>query len=72
MEYRKFQIIRGYLVRAAVRQYNKIKVWINSWVGFQAAFLQKFASSARKNTWYLNYKNCKQAERSIDDYANEF
>ncbi len=36
------------------------------------AFLQKFASSARKNTWYLNYKNCKQAGRSIDDYANEF
>ncbi len=36
------------------------------------AFLQKFASPTRKNTWYLNYKNCKQAGRSIDDYANEF
>jgi len=34
--------------------------------------LQKFASSVRKNIWYLNYKNCKQAGRSIDDYANKF
>src|SRR6266498_5169774 len=72
MKYRRFQIIRGYLVRAAARWYDEIKAWINSWAGFQVAFLQKFASSARKNTWYLNYKNCKQAERSIDNYTNEF
>src|SRR6266540_2389609 len=32
----------------------------------------KFASPARKNTWYLKYKNCKQAERTIDTYALEF
>src|SRR6266498_5115129 len=32
----------------------------------------KFASPARKNTWYLKYKNCKQAERTIDAYTLEF
>ncbi len=32
----------------------------------------KFALSARKNTWYLKYKNCKQAGRTIDAYALEF
>ena len=49
-EYRRFQIIGGYLVRAAARWYDKIKACINRWAGFKAAFLQKFASSARKNT----------------------
>src|SRR6266511_1457355 len=32
----------------------------------------KFASPARKNTWYLKYKNCKQAGRTIDTYALKF
>ena len=32
----------------------------------------KFASPVRKNTWYLKYKNCKQAERTIDAYTLEF
>src|SRR6266540_2190024 len=32
----------------------------------------KFASPARKNTWYLKYKNCKQEGRTIDAYALEF
>ena len=32
----------------------------------------KFASPARKNTWYFKYKNCKQAGRTIDAYALEF
>ena len=32
----------------------------------------KFASPARKNTWYLKYKNCKQAGRTIDAYVLEF
>jgi len=32
----------------------------------------KFTSPARKNTWYLKYKNCKQAGRTIDAYALEF
>ncbi len=32
----------------------------------------KFVSPARKNTWYLKYKNCKQAGRTIDAYALEF
>ena len=50
MEYRRFQIIRGYLIRAAARWYDEIKAWINSWVGFQVTFLQKFALPARKNT----------------------
>ncbi len=72
MEYRRFQIIGGYLVRVAAKWYDEIKAWINSWIGFQATFLQKFASLARKNIWYLNYKNCKQAGRSIDNYVNEF
>src|SRR6266498_2501129 len=71
-EYRRFQIIGGYLVGAAARWYDKIKGWIGSWGGFQQAFLHKFASPARKNTWYLKYKNCKQAGRTIDTYALEF
>src|SRR6266508_4514452 len=71
-EYRRFQIIGGYLVGAAARWYDEVKGWIGSWGGFQQAFLQKFASPARKNTWYLKYKNCKQAGRIIDAYALEF
>src|SRR6266545_2503279 len=71
-EYRRFQIIGGYLVGAAARWYDEVKGWIGSWGGFQQAFLQKFASPARKNTWYLKYKNCKQAGRTIDTYALEF
>ena len=71
-EYRRFQIIGGYLVGAAARWYDEVKGWIGSWGGFQQAFLQKFASPARKNTWYLKYKNCKQAGRTIDAYALEF
>ncbi len=71
-EYRRFQIIGGYLVRAAARWYDEVKGWIGSWRGFQQAFLIKFASPARKNTWYLKYKNCKQAGRTIDAYALEF
>src|SRR6266498_293358 len=71
-EYRRFQIIGGYLVGATARWYDKVKGWIGSWGGFQQAFLQKFASPARKNTWYLKYKNCKQAGRTIDTYALEF
>src|SRR6266498_3546023 len=71
-EYRRFQIIGGYLVGAAARWYDEVKGWIGSWGGFQQAFLQKFASPARKNTWYLKYKNCKQVGRTIDAYALEF
>src|SRR6266540_1057192 len=71
-EYRRFQIIGGYLVGAAARWYDEVKGWIGSWEGFQQAFLQKFALPARKNTWYLKYKNCKQAGRTIDAYALEF
>jgi len=32
----------------------------------------KFASPARKNTWYLKYKSYKQAGRTIDKYAIDF
>src|SRR6266540_1894384 len=32
----------------------------------------KFASPARKNTWYLKYKSCKQAGRTIDEYTIDF
>ena len=32
----------------------------------------KFASLARKNTWYLKYKSCKQAGWTIDKYAIDF
>ena len=34
IEYRRFQIIGGYLVRAIARWYDEIKAQINSWVGF--------------------------------------
>src|SRR6266508_3478343 len=71
-EYRRFQIIGGYLVGATARWYDEVKGWIGSWGGFQQAFLQKFASPARKNTWYLKYKNCKQVGRTIDAYVLEF
>src|SRR6266498_3116163 len=32
----------------------------------------KFASPMRKNTWYLKYKSCKQAGRTIDEYTINF
>ena len=38
-EYRRFQIIGGYLVGAAARWYDEVKGWIGSWGGFQQAFL---------------------------------
>src|SRR6266542_2574083 len=60
-EHRRFQIIGGYLVGAAARWYDEIKTFITSWGYFQHVFLTKFASPARKNTWYLKYKSCKQA-----------
>src|SRR6266540_3742339 len=52
-EHRRFQIIGGYLVGAAARWYDEIKVFITSWGYFQHVFLTKFASPVRKNTWYL-------------------
>ncbi len=71
-EYRRFQIIEGYLVGAAVRWYDEIKTFITSWEYFQHVFLIKFTSLIRKNTWYLKYKSCKQVERTIDEYAINF
>src|SRR6266511_3224309 len=71
-EHRRFQIIGGYLVRAAARWYDEIKTFITSWRYFQHVFLTKFALPARKNTWYLKYKSCKQAGRTIDEYAIDF
>src|SRR6266542_1844545 len=71
-EHRRFQIIGGYLVGVAVRWYDEIKIFIISWGYFQHVFLTKFASPARKNTWYLKYKSCKQAGRTIDEYAIDF
>ncbi len=71
-EHRRFQIIREYLVGAAARWYDEIKTFITSWGYFQHVFLIKFASLARKNTWYLKYKSCKQAGRTIDEYAIDF
>ena len=35
-------------------------------------FLTKFALSAKKNTWYLKYKSCKQAGQTIDEYTIDF
>ena len=58
-KYRRFQIIGGYLVGATARWYDEIKTFIISWRYFQHVFLTKFASPARKNTWYLKYKSCK-------------
>ena len=49
-EHRKFQIIGGYLVGAAVKWYNEIKTFITSWEYFQHVFLIKFALPVRKNT----------------------
>ncbi len=71
-EHKRFQIIGGYLVGAAVRWYDEIKTFITSWGYFQHVFLTKFTSSARKNTWYLKYKSCKQAGWTIDEYAIDF
>jgi len=59
-------------VRAAARWYDETKAFITSWRYFQHVFLTKFASPARKNTWYLKYKSCKQAGRTIDEYAIDF
>src|SRR6266540_3030366 len=39
---------------------------------FQHVFLTKFTLPARKNTWYLKYKSCKQAGKTIDEYAINF
>jgi len=58
-EHRRFQIIGGYLVGAAARWYDEIKIFITSWGYFQHVFLIKFTSPARKNTWYLKYKSYK-------------
>src|SRR6266540_3728481 len=71
-KHRRFQIIGGYLIGAAARWYDEIKTFITSWGYFQHVFLTKFASPARKNTWYLKYKSCKQAGRTIDEYAIDF
>ncbi len=60
-EHRRFQIIGGYLVEVIARWYDEIKTFIISWRYFQHVFLIKFALPARKNTWYLKYKSCKQA-----------
>ncbi len=56
----------------AVRWYDKIKTFITSWKYFQHIFLTKFTSPARKNIWYLKYKSCKQAGRTIDEYIIDF
>src|SRR5688572_13876733 len=48
---------------------------MNAWIGpfgFEQAFLGKFASATRRNTWYMKYKTCKQAGRTVDDYSIEF
>ena len=71
-ELRRFQNIGGYLVRITARWYDEIKIFITSWGYFQHVFLTKFTSLTRKNTWYLKYKSCKQAGRTIDEYAIDF
>ncbi len=43
-EHRRFQIIGGYLMRAAARWYDEIKTFITSWRYFQHVFLIKFTS----------------------------
>ena len=48
-EYRRFQIIKGYLMGVAVRWYDEIKTFITSWRYFQHVFLMKFTLLARKN-----------------------
>jgi len=49
-EYRRFQIIRDYLIKVVARWYDEIKTFITSWEYFQNIFLTKFASLVRKNT----------------------
>ena len=72
---RRLQIVGGYLTGAAAKWYNTVKnlviVW-NGLFGFENAFLAKFALVTRRNTWYMKYKTCKQAGRTIDEYSIEF
>ena len=44
----------------------------NETFGFKIAFLGKFASATRRNIWYMKYKVCKQARRTVDKYSIEF
>ena len=57
---------------AAAIWYNEVKALITSWQTFEYAFLNKFASATKRNTWYAAYKNIKQAGRPVDDYAIQF
>ena len=59
---RRYQIIGGYLTGAAAKWYDTVKNLITTWngaFGFENAFLGKFASVTRRNTWYMKYKTCK-------------
>jgi hypothetical protein len=37
--------------------YDEVKALIPNWPRFEYAFLSKFASTTRRNTWYAKYKN---------------
>ena len=72
---RQFQIVGGYLMGVAVKWYDTVKHLVTAWegpFGFESIFLGKFASETRRNTWYIKYKACKQAGRTIDEYSIEF
>ena len=74
-EYRRFQIVGGYLEGAAAKWFDMVKNGITGWNtfgGFTYLFKNKFASPTRKNTWYLSYKACKQDNRMVDKYQLEF
>src|ERR1044072_3660366 len=72
---RRFQIVGGYLTGAATKWYDSVKHLVTAWkglFGFESIFLGKFALATRRNTWYMKYKVCKQAGRTIDAYSIKF
>jgi len=72
---RRFQIVKGYLTGAAAKWYDTVKYLVTAWegpFGFEAIFLEKFALATRRNIWYIKYKACKQAGRTINEYSIEF
>ena len=72
---RRLQIVGGYLTGAAVKWYDSVKTLLGAWngpFGFENVFLSKFASATRRNTWYMKYKACRQAGRTVDEYSIDF
>src|ERR1043166_9712508 len=72
---RRLQIVGGYLTGTAAKWYDSVKTLLGAWngpFGFENAFLSKFASATRRNIWYMKYKACRQAGRTVDEYSIDF